>query len=523
MNNHKLDTISRDQAAEAVTSGVAMHPGAGLDVSMSSAIGPIASSADAPLTPVILAGGAGTRLWPLSREQYPKQLIDLLGTDTLLQATVRRTVGLNADYAMAEPIVVCAAEHGIATIQQLRDCGVQPSFILEPARRNTAPALTLAAAMLAADGADAVMIAMPADHAVADVGAFQRAISQGAGYARSGAVVTLGVPPTRPDTAFGYIRLGQALDDGAHQVARFVEKPPLEAAIRYASGGEYWWNCGIFIVLASVWLDLVKALQPHMFEACTSACETGTRKGASFHPQAQAFAQCPAESIDYAIMERLVAEELAPTVVVPLDAGWSDLGSWDAVWEALDKDAQGNVGQGRVVFEGTTSSFAHAQGRLVACVGVNDMVVVETDDAVLVADRARVQDVKALVARMKAQAAPEADVHRKVQRPWGYFDSLDRGERFQVKRIVVQPGCRLSLQQHHHRAEHWVVVRGTARVTRGDEQFLVSENESTFIPLGVVHRLENPGKFPLEIIEIQSGAYLGEDDIVRFDDTYGRA
>ena len=276
-------------------------------------------------------------------------------------------------------------------------------------------------------------------------------------------------------------------------------------------------------MLASVWLDLVKALQPRMFEACMSACETGTHEGASFHPQAQAFAQCPAESIDYAIMERLVAEELAPTVVVPLDAGWSDLGSWDAVWEALDKDAEGNVGQGRVVFEGTTSSFAHAQGRLVACVGVNDMVVVETDDAVLVADRARVQDVKALVARMKAQAAPEADVHRKVQRPWGYFDSLDRGERFQVKRIVVQPGCRLSLQQHHHRAEHWVVVRGTARVTRGDEQFLVSENESTFIPLGVVHRLENPGKFPLEIIEIQSGAYLGEDDIVRFDDTYGRA
>ncbi len=523
MNNQTLDTVNPDHVAESAPGELALGAGPAGATSIGLALSPVAASLEAPLTPVILAGGAGTRLWPLSREQYPKQLIDLLGTDTLLQATVRRTEGLNGSSMMAAPLVVCAQEHGIATVQQLRGCGMEASFILEPTRRNTAPALTLAAATLTAGGKDAVMIAMPADHAIADVEAFQRAIAVGAGYARRGAVVTLGVPPTRPDTAFGYIRLGQALSDGVHQVARFVEKPPLEQAIHYAASGEYWWNCGIFIVSASVWLDLVKTLQPSMFESCMAAFEGGAREGAFFRPDAKAFAQGPSESIDYAIMERVVAEARVPAVVVPLDAGWSDLGSWDAVWEALEKDADGNVAKGRVVFEGSRSSFAHAQGRLVACVGVNDIVVVETDDAVLVADRAHVQDVKALVTRMKAQAAPEADVHRKVQRPWGYYDSIDHGERFQVKRIVVHPGCKLSLQMHHHRAEHWVVVRGTALVTRGDEQFLVSENESTFIPLGVKHRLENPGKFPLEIIEVQSGAYLGEDDIVRFEDTYGRA
>jgi mannose-1-phosphate guanylyltransferase/mannose-6-phosphate isomerase len=483
---------------------------------------PINLPFELPIAPVILAGGAGTRLWPLSREQYPKQLIDLLGTDTLLEATVRRTGGLASRHAMAAPIVVCGAEHRFATAEQLRGCCPDASLILEPMRRNTAPALTLAAAMLSAGGEDAVMVAMPADHAIADVCAFERAITVAARHAARGAIVTLGVPPTRPDTAFGYIRVGESAGEGAHLVELFIEKPPLETAACYVESGAYWWNCGIFVVRASVWLDVVKALQRAMFEACMAAFESGKREGANLHPDAQAFAEGPSGSIDYAIMERLVDEDLVPAVVVPLDAGWSDLGSWDAVWDALEKDADGNVAQGRVVLEGATSTFAHAQGRLVACVGVNNIVVVETDDAVLVADRARVQDVKALVERIKAQAAPEADTHRKVQRPWGYYDSIDHGERFQVKRIVVQPGCRLSLQQHHHRAEHWVVVRGTARVTRGTEQFLVGENESTFIPLGVIHRLENPGKFPLEIIEVQSGAYLGEDDIVRFDDSYGR-
>lgn len=524
MNKSALNTLAGDNPADMSTSnGVAEHTCSGIELDVDAANAPIAMSFELPIAPVILAGGAGTRLWPLSREQYPKQLIDLLGTDTLLQATVRRTERLASRHSMAEPIVVCGEEHRFATAQQLRGCGAEAVFILEPMRRNTAPALTLAAAMIAAGGNDAVMVAMPADHVIADVHAFECAITAAARHAQRGAVVTLGVPPTRPDTGFGYIRVGEWAGEGARSMELFVEKPPLEAAIRYMESGAYWWNCGIFVVRASVWLALTKALQPGMFDACMSAFEFGKREGAFVHPDALAFAQGPAGSIDYAIMERLVDEVLVPTVVVPLDAGWSDLGSWDAVWEALEKDADGNVAQGRVVLEGATSTFAHAQGRLVACVGVDNIVVVETDDAVLVADRARVQDVKALVERIKAQAAPEADTHRKVQRPWGYYDSIDRGERFQVKRIVVQPGCRLSLQQHYHRAEHWVVVRGTARVTRGAEQFIVGENESTFIPLGVVHRLENPGKFPLEIIEVQSGAYLGEDDIVRFDDNYGRA
>ncbi|PPK43021.1 mannose-1-phosphate guanylyltransferase/mannose-6-phosphate isomerase [Trinickia symbiotica] len=477
-----------------------------------------------PLAPIILAGGAGTRLWPLSREQYPKQLIDLLGDDTLLQATVRRAQALTAIRAATDPIVVCGADQRFATAAQMRECGIDASFIVEPMRRNTAPALTLAAAMLAAQSEDAILVAMPADHAIVDLHAFARSLAIATNHAQRGAVVALGVPPARPDTAFGYMRVGASVGDGAFAIDRFVEKPTAEFALEYVESGAYWWNCGIFVVLATVWLDMLQALQPRMYDACMAAVESGTREGVFFHPDGERFAKAPSDSIDFAVMEHLAGDEaLAPTVAVPLDAGWSDLGSWDAVWEALDKDADGNVSKGRVFFEGAKSSFAHAQGRLVACVGVTNVVVVETDDAVLVADRAHVQDVKALVERIKAQAAPEADHHRKVQRPWGYYDSLDHGERFQVKRIVIDPGCRLSLQRHHHRAEHWIVVRGTALVTRATEQFLVSENESTFIPVGVIHRVENPGKFQLEIIEVQSGAYLGEDDIVRFDDSYGRA
>ncbi|HXZ08431.1 MAG TPA: mannose-1-phosphate guanylyltransferase/mannose-6-phosphate isomerase, partial [Paraburkholderia sp.] len=303
----------------------------------------------------------------------------------------------------------------------------------------------------------------------------------------------------------------------------FVEKPAQELAAQYVSSGSYWWNSGIFIVRATKWLEAVKLLQPSMHEACLAAFANGCSDGHFFRPAAAEFSKSPSDSIDYAVMERLGSDSLPGYgVVVPLDAGWSDLGSWDAVWDAQEKDADGNVGRGRVMFEGATSSYAHSEGRLVACVGTTNLVVVETSDAVLVVDRSRVQDVKGLVARIKAEHAPEADMHRKVRRPWGYYDSIDRGERFQVKRIVVQPGARLSLQLHHHRAEHWTVVRGTAMVVRGEERFMLGENESTFIPLGVRHRLENPGKLPLEIIEVQSGSYLGEDDIVRFDDVYGR-
>ncbi|ANB75638.1 mannose-1-phosphate guanylyltransferase/mannose-6-phosphate isomerase [Paraburkholderia phytofirmans OLGA172] len=477
------------------------------------------------LAPVVLAGGSGSRLWPMSREQYPKQLIGVLGPDSLLQATVGRMKGFAIEAGLAgAPIVVCGDEHRFVTAEQLRTNGVDARIVVEPVRRDTAPALTLAAAAACADGEDAIVIAMPADHAIADVDAFQRAIALAVEHAQDGAITTLGVPPTRPDTGFGYIKLGAGLGAGAHRIERFVEKPVAELAAQYLASGQYWWNSGIFVVRASVWLSTLRTLQPAMHDACVLAHAQGTTDGPFFRPGADAFKQSPSDSIDYAVMERLWSKEGLPTgVVVPLEAGWSDLGSWDAVWGAMDKDADGNVARGRVVFEGATSSFAHSDGRLVACVGVTNVVVVETADAVLVADRSRVQDVKGLVSRIRAQHAPEADAHRKVQRPWGYYDSIDHGDRFQVKRIVVHPGGRLSLQLHHHRAEHWVVVRGTALVTRGDEQFTLSENQSTFIPLGVTHRLENPGKLPLELIEVQSGSYLGEDDIVRFDDTYGRA
>nr|WP_260854067.1 mannose-1-phosphate guanylyltransferase/mannose-6-phosphate isomerase [Paraburkholderia sp. BCC1886] len=487
------------------------------------------------IVPVILAGGSGTRLWPVSRENYPKQLIDVVGSDSLLQATARRMTGFPAGWQVdAAPIIVCGEEHRFVIAEQLHEHGVDARLVVEPARRDTAPALTLAAALACSQGDDAILIVMPADHAIADVNGLQQALEHAARHAQRGAIATLGVPPTRPDTGFGYIRLGAALPDGAYAIDGFVEKPAEELAARYVAAGTYWWNSGIFIVRASVWLETLQHLQPDMHAACARAFAGGRSEGAVFRPLLEAFLSTPANSIDYAVMERLGASADSATqtddaseprstgVVLPLDAGWSDLGSWDAVWAAMDKDANGNAGRGRVTFEGAVSSYAHSEGRLVACVGTTNVVVVETADAVLVVDRSRVQDVKGLVSRIKAQHAPEADAHRKVHRPWGFYDSIDQGERFQVKRIVVTPGAQLSLQLHHHRAEHWVVVRGTALVTRGDEQFLLSENESAYIPLGIRHRLENPGKVPLEIIEIQSGAYLGEDDIVRFDDNYGR-
>lgn len=510
------------------------------------------------LVPVILAGGSGTRLWPVSRENFPKQLIDVVGSDSLLQATARRMEGFPPGWSVdPSPVIVCGEEHRFVIADQLHENGMDARLIVEPARRDTAPALTLAASLVAAQDPDAILIVMPADHAIADLGALQRALECAARYAADGAIATLGVPPTRPDTGFGYIRVGAALPDGGHAIDGFVEKPAEEIARQYVAAGSYWWNSGIFIVRAGVWLETLARLQPEMHAACGRAFAAGEPDGAMFRPQPDEFASVQPDSIDYAVMEHLTGEQpaldpdatgqepyasqdaepdpagaadahaagrLAPPagVVVRLDAGWSDLGSWDAVWNAMEKDPNGNAGRGRVTFENAVSSYAHSEGRLVACVGTTNVVVVETADAVLVVDRSHVQDVKGLVSRIKAQNAPEANAHRKVHRPWGFYDSIDHGERFQVKRIVVSPGAQLSLQLHHHRAEHWVVVRGTALVTRGDEQFLLSENESTYIPLGTKHRLENPGKVPLEIIEIQSGAYLGEDDIVRFNDNYGR-
>ncbi|SAK81249.1 mannose-1-phosphate guanylyltransferase [Caballeronia pedi] len=477
------------------------------------------------IVPVILAGGSGTRLWPMSREQFPKQLIGVIGRDSLLQATVTRMEGFAGNFDVdAQPIIVCGEEHRFTTEEQVRLCGVDARIIVEPARRDTAPALTLAALAAIADDEDAILVAMPSDHCISNLAALHGAISIAAEYAERGMIVTLGVPPTRPDTGFGYIRIGEPLDDGAHLIDRFVEKPAAELAAQYVAAQSYWWNSGIFIVRASVWLAALQRLNGEMHATCTAALNDGKAEGHFIRPCPIQFGRVPSDSIDYAVMEHIGDARLpCKGVVVPLAAGWSDLGSWDAVWDAMDEDESGNVASGRVVFEGATASYVRSEGgRLVACVGTANVVVIDTDDAVLVADRAHAQDIKQLVTRIREQHAPEAQMHRKVRRPWGFYDSIERGERYQVKHIVVAPGARLSLQMHHHRAEHWVVVRGTALVTRGDDQFLLSENQSTFIPLGVRHRLENPGKVQLEIIEVQSGSYLGEDDIVRLDDCYGR-
>jgi mannose-1-phosphate guanylyltransferase / mannose-6-phosphate isomerase len=523
---------------------------------------PAASAAHAAQPPtlqlVVLAGGAGTRLWPMSREHHPKQLIGLLGDDSLLQATTHRLDGFASAYPVAdELLVVCGEAHRFTTAEQLRLAGARATMLLEPVGRDTAPALTLAALRASVAGEDPVLAVMPADHAVADPARFQVALAAGVEHAARGRIATLGIVPTRAETGFGYLRIGAAVDTAAVDTAavdtaavdtatidtaadnpaplalpprldvrrleRFVEKPHVELARQYVDSGEYWWNSGIFIVRASVWLKAVRHYQPAIHDACARALALGREDGPFFRVDPDSFAAAPSNSIDYAVMEPL-SNPPAPceAVAVPLDAGWSDVGSWDALWQISPKDEAGNVARGRVLFEGASATYAHADGRLIACVGTHDLVIVETPDALLVADRARVQDVKRIVGRLKAARDPAAAEHRKVHRPWGHYDSIDAGERFQVKRIVVRPGAQLSLQMHHHRAEHWIVVRGTARITRGDDSFLLSENESTYIPLGVTHRLENPGKLPLELIEVQSGAYLGEDDIVRFEDHYGR-
>jgi mannose-1-phosphate guanylyltransferase / mannose-6-phosphate isomerase len=478
--------------------------------------------------PVILAGGSGTRLWPMSREHFPKQLIGLIGDQSLLQATAHRLDGISAaQLRIADAIVVCNEEHRFTTAEQLHHQGRRAQLVLEPVPRNTAPALTVAALRALASGEDSVLVVMPADHVVTDKDAFHNAIAAGAQCAEQGAIVTMSVVPSHAETGYGYIKIGAKLpESGAWRLERFVEKPHLELAQQYVSSGEYWWNAGIFIVRASTWVSAIEHYQPAIHAACVEAVQKGKDEGEYFRVDADAFASSPSDSIDYAVMEQLATDRdphVFEGAVVPLDAGWSDVGSWDAIWNIMPKDDSSNVARGRVIFEGAESTYAHSEGRLIACVGTKDIVVVETPDAILVADKAHAQDVKAVVGRIKSEQGTEAADHRKVHRPWGYYDSIDHGERFQVKRIVVKPGARLSLQMHHHRAEHWIVVKGTALVTRGTETFILAENESTYIPIGVQHRLENPGKMPLEIIEVQSGTYLGEDDIVRFEDTYGRS
>ncbi len=484
------------------------------------------------IQPVVLSGGSGTRLWPLSREKYPKQLLPLIGADSLLQATVRRVEGI-AGCELAPPMVVCNEDYRFVIAEQLRQMGKPGTIVLEPAGRNTAPALTLAALAAGRNALDPILLVMPADHVITDTGAFQRAVQQGAALASEGAVVTFGITPDAPETGYGYIQSGaayQGAPQGACLIERFVEKPDLTTAQAYLQQGCYLWNSGLFMLRASVWLAAMAACRPDILAACESAWALAATDGDFIRIGKQAFAACPSDSIDYAVMERIAKQVGAsgtqaalPTgVVIPLSAGWSDIGAWDALWQVLPKDANGNVAQGDVLLQDCCDTLALSEGRLVACVGVSDLVVVETADAILVAHKDKTQDVKKIVDSLKKQGRTEGSIHRKVLRPWGSYDGVDAGERFQVKRIVVKPGGILSLQMHHHRAEHWIVVSGTARITRGEEIFLLSENESTFIPLGTKHRLENPGCVPLEMIEVQSGAYLGEDDIVRFEDVYGR-
>jgi mannose-1-phosphate guanylyltransferase/mannose-6-phosphate isomerase len=467
------------------------------------------------LIPVILSGGSGTRLWPLSRELHPKQFLPLVGEETMLQDTVRRLSGLNA----GQPIVVCNAHHRFMVAEQLRTIGVPPGdIILEPVGRNTAPAVAIAAlaALQGPAGDDALLLIMPADHLLRDVPAFQSAVSVGIEAAKSGHLVTFGVVPTAPEVGYGYIRRG-AGEGPAYPIAEFVEKPNAERAASYVASGDYLWNSGMFLFSARRYLDELAQFHPQMLAACESAFRGAHRDLDFIRLGVEAFGQCPSDSIDYAVMEKTLS-----AVVVPLDAGWSDVGSWSALHDSLPADASGNVTRGDVVTEDTSGCYLYSSERLIATVGLTDHVVVETKDAVLVAPKDRVQDVKALVGQLKAAKRSEPSIHREVFRPWGSYDSVDNGQRFQVKRLVVNPGATLSLQMHHHRAEHWIVVSGTAEITCDDKVFLLSENQSTYIPVGAKHRIQNPGRVPLHIIEVQSGSYLGEDDIVRFEDNYGR-
>ncbi|WP_295814182.1 mannose-1-phosphate guanylyltransferase/mannose-6-phosphate isomerase [uncultured Nitratireductor sp.] len=464
--------------------------------------------------PVIMAGGMGTRLWPVSREHYPKQFCALVDDGSMLQQTMRRLDGLDC----ASPLTVCNEEHRFLAAEQLRQAGIQNApILLEPVGRNTAPAITLAALQAMTNGADPLLLVMPADHLVKDVSAFHRGIAKAQTLAQEGRLVTFGIVPTSPETGFGYIRRGEKIGDTGFAVSGFAEKPDLETAKAYLKDGEHDWNSGMFMFRASVYLDAMRKHAPAILDACKAAM-AGVESDAYFlRPERTAFEACPSDSIDYAVMEKTDR-----AAVVPLDAGWNDIGSWSAIWEAHDKDADGNALTGDVLQVASRNSIVSAQKRLVAIVGVEDLVVVETADAVLVAKRDTVQRVKDIVAQLKSAGRTEHVNHRRVYRPWGDYDSIDFGNRYQVKRITVKPGAKLSVQKHHHRAEHWVVVRGTARVLKGDETIMLTENQSTYIPLGEIHALENPGKIPLELIEVQSGSYLGEDDIVRLEDRYGR-
>lgn len=464
------------------------------------------------MQPVILCGGSGTRLWPLSREAYPKQFLALHGKSTMLQATWERIRSV----AEAGPIVVCSEDHRFMAAEQMREAGAKPSaLLLEPVARNTAPAITVAAFQAQANGADPVLLVLPSDHVITDAAAFRDAVAAATAAAENGKLVTFGIVPSKPETGYGYIRA--AAGEGVRAVEEFVEKPDAATAESYVASGNYFWNSGMFMFRASTYLNELARQQPAMLAACKAAFEGGRSDVDFLRLDAEAFKSCPSDSIDYAVMEGT-----SDAVVFPLNVGWNDVGSWAALWEIAEQDKDGNAHHGDVIAEDCRNTLAWGDGRLVALLGLDDVVVVDTDDTLLVAHRDKVQSVKDIVGRLKKEGRTQAALHRKVYRPWGAYDSIDNGERFQVKRITVKPGGQLSLQMHHHRAEHWIVVSGTAMVTCGEKTILLTENQSTYIPLGVTHRLENPGKLPLELIEVQSGSYLGEDDIVRFEDVYGR-
>ncbi len=482
--------------------------------------------------PVVMAGGSGTRLWPLSRAQHPKQFLVLQGNQSLFQQATLRLAHLDSDDIAVGPVcVVGNEEHRFLVLDQLRELKLPPATVLlEPVGRNTAPAMTLAALHGNASGDDPVLVVSPADQTVTDEAAFADALRDAVRAAAAGSIVILGVAPDRPETGFGYIRCRSAAESGgAATVAQFVEKPDLATAQSYLAEGSYFWNSGIFVVRASVWLAALESFRPDIAAASQAAWAARTADNGFVRPGKAEFAAIPSESVDYAVMEKCPAPTASGSAaafdirMVPLDAGWSDLGAWDAVWQVSEKDVDGNASVGDSLTHQSRNTLVHATSRLVGVVGVDNVIVVETPDAVLVIDRSRSQEVKQIVGRLQSADRSEHTLHRQVHRPWGWYDSIDSGSRFQVKRIMVKPGATLSLQKHHHRAEHWIVVTGTAEVTNGDQVILLTENQSTYIPLGTVHRLANPGKVPLEIIEVQSGSYLGEDDIVRFEDTYGRA
>lgn len=480
------------------------------------------------ITPVILCGGSGTRLWPLSRAGFPKQFLSLTGNESLFQQAAQRPVAVSADdIQVAKPLIVTGEEHRFLASEQLREVSIElGAALLEPVGRNTAPALTLAALAAQQNGTDPVLVVTPADQTVIDQVAFTVAMQNAIREAATGSIVILGITPDRPETGYGYIQASAGTNEAAMSVQRFVEKPDASTAQQYLDEGGYYWNAGMFVLKASVWLQALEQFRPDILQATTQAWvkrNTDANPATPFiRPGKAEFAAIPAESVDYAVMEHCPGSPLT-IKMVPLDAGWSDLGAWDAVWNVLPKDEHGNAHVGDVLTTHCHNTLVHASSRLVSLVGVSDLIVVETPDAVLVADKARSQDVKHIVAQLQTTKRDEHTLHRKVHRPWGWYDSIDEGGRFKVKRIQVKPGASLSLQKHHHRAEHWIVVKGTAEITNGEKVLLLTENQSTYIPLGEAHRLANPGSIPLEIIEVQSGSYLGEDDIVRFEDTYGRA